>query len=257
MFGKNFSLGSDLQTAEERGKQLTGHLGTNISGLRQLPADSLLKIRGTFGITVDNIVIPNVETAFEQSRYNDVPLISGWNADDGVSFAPPAPAEQYKAQIKAQYGENATKYLDVFPGNTDEEALRSQKRISQLFFGWNNFRWATLQSEKGKHPAYLYYFKRVPPGEPNYGAFHSAEFAYALHTLNQWDRPFTEVDYALEEIMSHYWVNFAATGNPNGKGLPQWNAFHPDSLGIIEFDSETKAAPLPFEKELKFLDTQN
>jgi para-nitrobenzyl esterase len=257
MFGKNFSLGSDLQTAEERGKQLTGHLGTNISGLRQLPADSLLKIRGMFGITVDNIVIPNVETAFEQSRYNDVPLISGWNADDGVSFAPPAPAEQYKAQIKVQYGENATKYLEVFPGNTDEEALRSQKLVSQLFFGWNNFRWATLQSEKGKHPAYLYYFKHVPPGEPNYGAFHSAEFAYALHTLNQWDRPFTEADYALEEIMSHYWVNFAATGNPNGKGLPQWTAFHPDSPGIIEFDSETKAAPLPFEKELKFLDTQN
>jgi para-nitrobenzyl esterase len=257
MFGRNFSLGSDLKTAEAMGKQLTDNSGASISDLRKLSADSLLKIRGMFGVTVDNIVILNVGTAFEQGKYNDVPLISGWNADDGVSFAPPMPAEQYKAQIKVQYGESATKYLEVFPGNTDEEAMRSQKLVSQLFFGWNNFRWAALQSEKGKNPAYLYYFKRVPPGEPNFGAFHSAEFAYALHTLNKWDRPFTEADYALEEVMSQYWVNFAATGNPNGEGLPQWKALHPDSPEIIEFDSETKSVPLPFEKELEFLDTQN
>ncbi|MDR1557554.1 MAG: carboxylesterase family protein [Tannerellaceae bacterium] len=257
MFGKNFTLGSDLKTAETAGQQLTDRLGVNISGLRKLPADSLLNVRGRFSVTVDDVVLRNVETAFGQGNYNDVPLISGWNADDGVSFAPPVSAEQYQAQIKAQYGESAGKFLEIFKGDTDEEAYGSQKLVSQLFFGWNNFRWVTLQSEKGKHPAYLYYFKRVPPGEPNFGAFHSAEFAYALHTLNKWDRPFTEADYALEDIMSQYWVNFAGTGNPNGEGLPQWSAFDAGSPGIIEFDIETKAAPLPFEKELKFLDTRN
>lgn len=47
-----------------------------------------------------------------------------------------------------------------------------------------------MQTQTGKGKAYLYYFKRVPPGEPDYNAFHSAEFGYALHTLKLWDRPF-------------------------------------------------------------------
>ena len=61
-----------------------------------------------------------------------------------------------------------------------------------------------LQSKTGKGKAFLYYFRRVPPGEPNFGAFHSAEIAYALHTLNKWNRPFEDTDYQLEEIMSSY-----------------------------------------------------
>ncbi|MDR2804308.1 MAG: carboxylesterase family protein, partial [Dysgonamonadaceae bacterium] len=84
-----------------------------------------------------------------------------------------------------------------------------------------------------------------------------AEFGYALHTLNKWDRPFTDTDYRLEEVMSSYWVNFAKTGNPNGEGLPAWPAFHSDSPGIIELGDEVKIAPLPFQKQLYFLNEMN
>jgi para-nitrobenzyl esterase len=34
--------------------------------------------------------------------------------------------------------------------------------------------------------------------------------------------PWTEADRNLADMMSTYWVNFAATGDPNGKGLPVW-----------------------------------
>ena len=258
MFGKQLSLGQTLQSAEESGKQLTEKLEiANIAVLRTIPADSLLKIQGRFGVTIDNVVIPPVYDTFAASKHNDVSVISGWNADDGVSFGPPPTAEQFKANAKSQFGDKLDAFLKLFPANTEEEAGTSQKLVTQLFFGWNNYAWARMQTSHGTGKAYLYYFKRVPPGEPNYGAFHSAEFGYALHTLKFWDRPFTEVDFKLEEAMSSYWVNFAKNGDPNGEGLPVWPVFIENNPEIIELGDEVKAGPLPYQEQLNFLNEIN
>jgi len=111
---------------------------------------------------------------------------------------------QFREKAIKDYGDKVEKFLLLFPANSKKEAYSSQKLLSQLTFGWNNYSWTRLQSKTGKGKAFLYYFKRVPPGEPNFGAFHSAEIAYALHTLNKWNRPFEDTDYQLEEIMSSY-----------------------------------------------------
>jgi para-nitrobenzyl esterase len=254
MFYKEVDPEQTLQAAEGRGRQLTEKMGlSSIAGLRAIPADSLLKIPNQGGIVIDRVVIPPVYETFTSGKQNDVSLISGWNADDGVSFGPPPTASQFKAGAKNQYGDKADQFLQAFPANTDAEAAQSRKLISQLRFGWHNYTWAKMQSQHGTGKAYLYLFKRVPPGEPNYGAFHSAEFGYALHTLKFWDRPFTEIDYKLEEIMSSYWVNFAKTGDPNGEGLPAWPAFNPEDPEVIELGNDVKAVPLPYKEQLQFL----
>jgi para-nitrobenzyl esterase len=129
--------------------------------------------------------------------------------------------------------------------------------VTQLTFGWQNYHWAGIQSQTGKNKSYLYYFKRVPPGEPNYGAFHSAEFGYALKTLKKWDRPFVKWDHDLSEIMSSYWVNFAATGDPNGKGLPYWPVFKKSDPQVIILGDKAEAASLPYREQLEFLDKVN
>ena len=64
-------------------------------------------------------------------------------------------------------------------------------------------------------------------------------------------------DRALSNMMMAYWVNFAAKGDPNGPGLPQWPEFRVDnSLLQIEGGGRITASP-PAEKQIsrfRFLD---
>lgn len=249
-FSKQFS-GPTLKEAEADGKMATA--AYSIKALRALSPDSLMKLSWRGGPVTDNVVILPIYETYLNEKQNDVPLLTGWNADDGVSFGPMASAKQFRENIQSRYGEKAGKYLELFPANNDEQAARSQKLLSQLSFGWNNYAWAKMQTAHGKNKAYLYYFTHVPPGEPNYGAFHSAEFGYALHTLKFWNRPFTDGDYQLEKIMSSYWVNFAKSGNPNGAGLPEWPAYSDDNPRVIELGDKVQANGLPYSDQLYFM----
>jgi len=40
--------------------------------------------------------------------------------------------------------------------------------------------------------------------------------------------------------MISYWTNFAKTGDPNGKDLPEWPAYDPDADIWLELDHEIK-----------------
>lgn len=38
--------------------------------------------------------------------------------------------------------------------------------------------------------------------------------------------------------MHSYWVNFAKTGNPNGKGLPLWSKYDPTKNTVFEWNNK-------------------
>lgn len=217
-----------LPEASLAGLALTKKLNaSSIAELRKLPAESLLKAGGSYGPVLDGFVLPkDVRSIFSEGKQNDVPLLTGWNRDEGFLFGEPLNAEKYKAQAAERYGKLSEKFLQAYPANDDAEAKQSQKNLMRdQVFAWQNYTWARLQSTTGKAPAWLYRFDRVPPGMPElaeHGAFHSAEIAYALHSLPMWNRPWEPLDPELSETMSSYWANFAANGDPNGKGLPEW-----------------------------------
>ena len=80
-------------------------------------------------------------------------------------------------------------------------------------------KWAAAQPVK----SYTWFFDRQLPGDDN-GAWHSSDLWYWFGTLNSCWRPMEEKDYTVSKTMVGYLCNFAKTGDPNGEGLPKWEA---------------------------------
>ncbi len=200
-------------------------LGT-LASLRAKPASELLETPGG-GPIVDGWFLPEDESAiFRQGKQNDVPIIVGSNAEEANVIGHPVPAAQFIGQTKERYGDLSSSYLKLYPAGSEEQAKASQMTALNDSMAWQMMTWARWQSKTGASKAYLYYFTRQPPPDaPVKGAAHDAELYYVFHNLKLYDQQWADWDRKLEEIVSSYWVNFAAHGDPNGDGLPQWTAF--------------------------------
>ena len=97
-------------------------------------------------------------------------------------------------------------------------------------------------AEKAGQKAYLYHFTRVPPmlRERKLGASHAAEIPYVFGNMNE-RAGFEDKDRDVSKVMSACWVRFAATGDPNGPGLPEWPAYTAANDAYMEFGDATKA----------------
>ena len=82
----------------------------------------------------------------------------------------------------------------------------------------------------------------APPRPVSRGAVHSAEIEYAMGNLDSnkvyaW----TPDDYKVSKTMQEYFANFIKTGNPNGKGLPNWPKFAEGQRLIIDVNTRAEA----------------
>ena len=166
-------------------------------------------------------------------------------------------AANYISQINKQYGDQASQLLSVYLATNDQVAAKSQKELSRdQTFALQQFYWANIQLHNGKSPVYIYNFNRQLPGytpATEYGAFHTAEVAFAYDNLKFVDRPFTVVDHQLATRMSNYWANFIKTGNPNGKDLTKWNKYNAKGSWVMILDENSGNQELPNKKQLETL----
>ncbi len=189
---------------------------------------------------VDGWIFPDtIYGIFAAGRQHDVPVIVGSNADEMTILGGAAGAEtlaQYRETVRNEYGEHAGAFLETFPAGTDEEAQRARMASgTDATFGWEMRTWARMM-ETVSSPAYLYFFSRVPPAPDadQYGAYHTAEIPYVFDNFGVSPHPYANRDYTdtdrrLSEVLASYWVNMAATGNPNSEGLPAWPAYDPEA----------------------------
>ncbi len=251
--------GSNLKTAEDAGLKFAESLGAaSLAELRAKSAEEILNGHGPGAPIVDGYFLPkSVGEIFDNGEQNDVPVILGWNQDEGFG-GPVVPTEQFKTRVKQQFGESADDFLAQFPVNSDEDARAIQNDLGSLqTFGVQSYHWMKTQNKKGKSQVFLYRFEKDLPfaeGMNDFGAFHTGEVPYAYNNLKMSPRPWTDVDYKLADMMSDYWVNFAKNGDPNEKGLPNWEACSPDNLKSMRFNSRSECSYLPNADLLKFMD---
>lgn len=242
---------SYLQAAEAQGARAMTAININsIADLRKLPAEDIEnKLRAGGGPIIDGYVLPKaIPAIFGEGKQNKVTLLTGWNENEGMLQGPLRNAEDFKKQMMAAYGTKADQFFTYYPANSEEEAKASQYKLSKdLMFGIQNYTLANVVSAQGPK-VYVYRFTHKVPGTgmyANIGAFHSGEFAYTLNNLRHLDRPFQSVDYELAKALSSYWVNFVITGNPNGKGLPEWPFYNTQNAQIMMLGDHPKAETMP------------
>lgn len=268
--GGRYAITTTLAQAEQAGQKFATAVAAapTLADLRRLPAAQLNDLSAGQGAfqsvaVADGWVLPTtMREVFEGGKQNDVPTLIGSNSDEGSIFTPATTTgAAFKEQASRRYGGSADAYLALYPFTSDQEARLAQAHsMRDQTFGWEMRTWARLQAKTGKAPVYLYYFSHVPP-LPNaawLGAQHGAEIPYALNWPNgthSSNVPWTAADRTLADQVSQYWVNFATTGNPNGKGLPAWPAFDPKDEKALAIGDTIVVAPVPNKAALDFLDS--
>jgi para-nitrobenzyl esterase len=216
---------------------------------------------------VDGHVLPTeVQQVFAAGEQHDVPLITGWVANEASGVPGVATLDDHLADAREEYGDMADRFLELYPAGSDEEAFRaSAASVGDRIFVAQNWAWARLHGRTGSSPTFLYHWSRVPPVPPSVslverdpGAFHSAEVPYIFRHVGvdghgrDWD--WTATDERLAHVVSSYWLRFAETGDPNRADLPQWPAFHEPDPVAMHFGDEPAAGPVPDEEKLAFWD---
>ena len=240
-------LGRLLKPDAQASEGAPDHLHSGVlQALRAMSAENLLKAADTetTQAIVDGYVLPqDIATIFAQGRQNDVPLIAGYNADEGTTLAPQAAnlkAMMFVGGVYQRYGTQADQFLKLYPAASDEQAVKSfYAAYRDQAFGWEMRTWARTAAKTGHQPAYLYYFSRHAPGPQSdrLRAFHALDIAYVFGTF-PWPFPWEETDKKLSDAITSYWTNFAATGNPNGGTLPKWPVYSAQEDQSLEFGDQ-------------------
>ncbi len=252
---------ADLVVGEGRGQ---------LSRLRSISAETLTEyyrehphLGRYFYPAVDGAVLPTTPmTAFSLGAQARVPLIVGYNADEGTLLAGvthPVGGEfestgrpDIRATLIRSYGsvEEAERLLAAYPGLADGDPDAVVTHIGDHMFGVHVDHASRRHAAAG-HPTYRYHYRSVPASpEQTAGAFHAAEVINVFGT----SLPLVPAPAGTDELnaeMGDRWVGFARTGTPEVAGRSDWPRYDPENPVHMVFDRPTSAVePCPAQEGL-------
>ncbi|CAM9297138.1 unnamed protein product [Chrysoparadoxa australica] len=248
-----------FDASEERGEtfatKIVGSGPGQVMLLRDIPAATLqahyFKAAKTVPVpeqlffpVIDGVVLPCTPMdAFERGLQAKVPLIVGYNADEGSLCFPvtkrrtkirdelyPSPVRPVAAKVYTRKVSERLLELYDQSGTWGEEGETDSHADCQFLgdhvFGQKVYWLAKHHHATGQH-VFCYLFQAAPTSvTQTVGAFHGAEIPY-IFGAKPWFGPGCSDDEQLSKAMVEYWSAFVRTGDPNRThfSLPEWPVF--------------------------------
>lgn len=241
----------DVGVAFAKSAGITSEGAEALAALRKLDADAVVAKLNmatmsspTYaGPIVDGkVVIDTPDIAYKGGRAPKVPVMVGANSNEFGAWGPAPGDGAYNV-----FGANKDKAKAAYdPTGQDKNAARGIMS-DQAMVEPARFVAKTLSAFQ---PVYEYRFSYVAESmrkEWATGAPHATEIPFVFDTVEaRYEKALTPADKALAQAANAYWVNFAKTGNPNGKGLAEWPAYKAATDQIMDFSNagpQAKADP--------------
>lgn len=188
------------------------------------------------------LVVETAESAYKAGRQARVPLLIGSNSAEVPAGFVNAKSKEELLTLFGNFNEEATAAYDA-DGTADFAKMLTLVNTDKVWAEPARFTARAFASKST--PVYTYLFSYVPismKDRMKYGASHASEIPFVFDNLIERNGfKFDAKDKEVSKMMNSYWVNFAKTGNPNGKGLPIWSLYDTTKNNIFEFKDDGSA----------------
>ncbi|HEY5824286.1 MAG TPA: carboxylesterase family protein, partial [Cyclobacteriaceae bacterium] len=184
---------------------------------------------------------PTEPVAIELSK--NIPLLVGSVKNEYTPFGGYAdiPMEKVNTQLKEKYGDKVPEYIAAVKKAYPETAMPSDYIDIDFIFRPFVIKQANQKSELNAAPVFTYLFAwQSPVMDGAYKAFHCMDLPFVFNNIQRCEEMTGggKDAYALADKVSEAWVQFAKTGNPNHKTLPEWPAYTSENGATMIFDTK-------------------
>lgn len=237
---------------------IEGESAAALAALRKLPANAVVAGMNMMsmntptyaGPMIDGkVVVESPEEAYTAGHGAKIPFIIGANSAD-IGF----PRGRTKDELFAPFGADREKAKAAYDptGSGAVIAVGVKMAADQMMI--EPARYAVRVLAATGQPAYEYRFSYVAESMRKQwpGAPHATEIPFVFDTVAaRYRKDLAPQDRKIAQAANEYWVNFAKTGNPNGKGLPEWPAYSPKTDIVMDFSfAGPVAQPDPWKDRL-------
>jgi para-nitrobenzyl esterase len=193
----------------------------------------------------------------DNGEFNDFDVLMGSCAQEFPAVkVDEYSVEKFHAYLADAFPDAVEDMKRWYPASNNIEAAKQVSTIASDIMLMGSAKLGELANKFG-NKAYIWLMSKENETERghNDGSPHCAEMPYVFGRVDCGERnPFfpyhwVGADYDFMELIQGYWYSFAATGDPNGEGRPEWKKYE-KSFDIINLNNSS--AMMPEEQQEKY-----